>query len=220
VNGKLRNKEREGREKQNDGNGDEGLIGKAVSKVPKMPHFDEKRDFIKVRLRSESVEAMYLSALLKGRALDVYSIMPPEQGSDYDRLKDALLKRYLLSADGFKKRFRNAKPEAGETPSQFLTRIDNYLERWIELAKVTKSYEGLKTLIVQEQHLSIVPKRWPMAMHRKEGKPKTLTELGDVAENYIEAHATDIVFGLDPRLPKFRSAQHNTSHYIELYSPT
>jgi len=37
--------------------------------------------------------------------------MPPEQAGDYDRLKDALLKRYLLSADGFKKRFRTAKPE-------------------------------------------------------------------------------------------------------------
>ena len=80
--------------------------------------------------------AMYLSALLKGRALDVYSMMPSEQASNYDRLKDALLKRYQLSADGFKKRFRSAKPEAGETPSQFLTRIDNYLERWIELAKL------------------------------------------------------------------------------------
>ena len=33
-------------------------------------------------------------------------------------------------------------------------------------------------------------------MHLKEGKPKTIIELGEVAENYIEAHATDIVFGL------------------------
>jgi len=48
-------------------------------------------------------------------------------------------------------------------------------------------------------------------MHLKEGKPKTLTELGDVAENYIEAHATDIVFGLNPRLPKFRSAPSTTA---------
>ena len=42
-----------------------------------------------------------------------------------------------------------------------------------------------------------------MAMHLKKGKPKTLTKLGDVAENYIEAHATDIVFVLDPRLRSF-----------------
>jgi len=131
--------------------------------------------------------------------------LPPEQAGDYDRLKDSLLKQYLLSADGFKKRFRSTKPELGETLSQFLTRLDNYLERWIELAKVTKSYEGLKTLIVQEQYLSTCPKE--MAVHLKERRPKTLIELGDVAENYVEAHATDIVFGLDPKVPKIRSAQ-------------
>ena len=68
----------------------------------------------------DSFRAMYLSALLKGRALDVYSRMPPEQAGDYDRLEDALLKRYLLSADCFKKRFLSAKSELGETPPQFL----------------------------------------------------------------------------------------------------
>jgi len=76
-------KEREGREKQNDGNGNEGHIGKAVGKVPKMPYFDEERDFMDSYLgRFERFAetqkwkrehwAMYLFALLKGRALDVY----------------------------------------------------------------------------------------------------------------------------------------------------
>ena len=91
----------------------------------------------------------------------------------------------------------STKPEHGETPSQFLTRLDNYIGNWIELAKVTKSYEGLKTLIVQEQYLSTCPKE--MAMHLKEGKPKTLIELGNVAKNYIEAHATDVIFISSPR---------------------
>jgi len=93
-------KEREESEKQNDKNVDGGLIGRAVGKVTKMPYFDEERDFMDSYLGrfAESQKwkrehwAMYLSALLKGRAFDVYSRMPPEQASDYDRLKDALLK--------------------------------------------------------------------------------------------------------------------------------
>jgi len=117
-----------------------------------------------LRLRNGSVSIGPCTSLLKGCALDVYSRMPPEQARDFERLKDALLQRYQLSADGFKKRFRSAKPEAGETPSQFLTRLDNYLERWIELAKVTKSYEGLKILIVQEQYLSTCPKEMEEAV--------------------------------------------------------
>jgi len=108
----------EGR-RRSEGNGDEVPIGKAVGKIPKIPYFEEERDFMDSYLgRFERFAetqkwkrehwAMYLSALLKGRALDVYSRMPSEQAGDYDRLKDALLKRYLLSADGFRKRFLSA----------------------------------------------------------------------------------------------------------------
>jgi len=66
-----------------------------------MPYFDEELDFMDSYLgRFERFAetqkwkrehwAMYLSALLKGRALDVYSRMPPEQAGDDDRLKDML----------------------------------------------------------------------------------------------------------------------------------
>ena len=43
---------------------------------------------------------MYLSALLKGRALDVYSMMPTEYANDYDQLKDALpaVRRWIQEA--------------------------------------------------------------------------------------------------------------------------
>jgi len=44
--------------------------------------------------------ALYLSALLKGRALDVYSMLPADQANNYDQLKAALLKQYQLSDDG------------------------------------------------------------------------------------------------------------------------
>ena len=41
--------------------------------------------------------------------------------------------------------------------------------------------------MVQEQYLCTCPKK--MAMHLKEGKPRTIRELGEVAEDYVEAHA-------------------------------
>ena len=57
--------------------------------------------------------------------------------------------------------------------------------------------------MVQEQYLSICPKE--MAMHLKEEKPKFIQELGEKAENYVEAHATDVVFGIDPKPSNIRS---------------
>jgi len=38
-----------------------------------------------------------------------------------------------------------------------------------------------------------------MAMHLKEGKLETISQLAEITENYIEAHASDIVFGIDPK---------------------
>jgi len=75
---------------------------------------------------------------------------------------------------------------------------------------VVYSTRGHKTKERQNQSRRLLQKRTPHNSPVTEGKPKTITELGDVAENYVEAHATDIVFGLDPRLPKFRSAQSTT----------
>ena len=39
--------------------------------------------------------AAYLSALLKGRVLDVYDTLSTEDKADYDKLKDALLIFFL-----------------------------------------------------------------------------------------------------------------------------
>ena len=41
-----------------------------------------------------------MSALLKGKALDVYVLIPIEEALDYDMLTAALLKRYELTEEG------------------------------------------------------------------------------------------------------------------------
>jgi len=64
--------------------------------------------------------ATYLAALLKGPALDVYARLPPDQSEDYDRLKSALLRRYSLTADGYKHRFYDSRAEKNESPHQYI----------------------------------------------------------------------------------------------------
>lgn len=90
--------------------------------------------------------AVYMAALLK-----VYWLMPPDQYDDCDALKDALLKRYQLTAEGFRKRFNNCIQEVGESNQQFITKLDT----WIELSKLTQDFDGLKSLLVNEQYLAV-----------------------------------------------------------------
>ena len=87
-----------------------------TAKTPKIPAFDEGKDEMdSYLLRFERYAtaqkwkkedwATNLSALLKGKALDVYALMPVEEASNYDMLKAALLKRYELTEEGFKRRY-------------------------------------------------------------------------------------------------------------------
>jgi len=83
------------------------------SKGPKMPCFDERSDDMDSFLHrfeayadsqrwSKGQWAVYLSALLKGKALEVYSRLHVKDAQDYEILKDALLKRFNLTEEGFK----------------------------------------------------------------------------------------------------------------------
>jgi len=49
-------------------------------------------------------------------------------------------------------------------------------------------------------------------MNLKESKPKSVQKLGEKAENYVEAHATEIVFGIDPKPSNIRSLRTGMRH--------
>ena len=68
------------------------------------------------------------------------------------------MKRYDLTEDGYRRKFRASKPEVDENPEQFIVRLDRYLLRWLGLSKTERSFQGLKDLIVKEQFIDSCPK--------------------------------------------------------------
>jgi len=169
-------------------------------KGPKMPPFDEKDDMDSYLHRferyavlqgwSKDVWAIYLAALLKGKALDVYARLPPDQARDYSVLKSALLKRYALTDEGYKQRFYEAKADKGESPQQFITRLNSYLLRWIELAGVAKTFDGLLSLMVRERYLATCSK--PLELFLRERAVIGLEEIAKLAEQYEDAHGKGV----------------------------
>ncbi|XP_071486349.1 uncharacterized protein [Diadema antillarum] len=128
-----------------------------------------------------------LSTLLTGKALEVYTRLPSEDANDYDKLKSALLHRYELTEEGFREKFRPINyPEEGETYSQFSERLRRYLLRWVELAEIEQSFEGLCELFIIEQMYKVCPKE--MKLFVKERKPNRLEGLITLAQQYQEAH--------------------------------
>ncbi|GFO19245.1 reverse transcriptase [Plakobranchus ocellatus] len=176
----------------------------SLVKSPRLPCFEEAKDQIDSYLlrfeRYASVNgwnrsdwAIHLSALLKGKALDVYTRLSESEAIAYDTVKTALLKRYNLTQDGFQERFRKGRPEQGERISQFKTRIVGYLNRWIELSGKDKANpEDLTDLFVQEQLMNAFNR--DLVVFPKERRPKSSDELVDLAEKYVEAHGTSGAF--------------------------
>ena len=168
------------------------------AKSPKLPSFiDEKDELDSYLLRFERYAenaswekdtwAIKLSALLTGRAMDVYTRMSDADASDYDKLKKALLTRYNYTEDGYGKRFREATPETEETPDQFVIRLKNYLAKWLELSGSSpQNFDALVDLIVKEQFINACSE--DLAMYLLERGPKDLVELTTWAQKYLIAH--------------------------------
>ena len=137
------------------------------AKAPKLPTFQEGKDDMDAYLlrfecyatakgwNKETEWAINLSTLLTGKGLELYSALGDEDANNYTLLKEAILKRYELTEEGFKTKFRSAKPDTSETPAQFITRITNYLNRWVELSGTNKDYDGLVDLLLREQFIKV-----------------------------------------------------------------
>lgn len=90
----------------------------------KLAEAKETKDDIDSYLRhwNGKTWAVNLSALLRGRVLVLYSLLPQERALDYATLKAALLKRFEKTEDGFRQQFRRCRPERGEIFTQFSVR--------------------------------------------------------------------------------------------------
>lgn len=164
-----------------------------------MTAFDEKKDDLDAYLlRFERLAtglqwprdqwATMLALCLKGEALSVVGRLSPGESVDYDVVKRALMRRFRLTADGFREKFRNAKPEGGETGAQYAARLASLFDRWVELSETAKEYGSLRDLLLAEQFLKgCSPK---LALFIRERTTKTLTDMADLADRYLEAQGT------------------------------
>ena len=84
-----------------------------IAKGPKLPYYDDSKDDIDSYIRrferyaeackwNRSRYVTYLGNLLQGKALEIYVRMLLEDTSDHDKLKNALLRRFEMTEEGFR----------------------------------------------------------------------------------------------------------------------
>ena len=168
----------------------------AHARDPKLPYFEESKDKMDSYLSrfekyatankwDKNVWAAYLSALLKGGAVDVYDRLSTEDAADYDKLKDALLKNFDMTERGFRKKFRYSRPERSETFIQFCSCLCSYLNKWLTMAKVEKSFEAVCDFMARDQFLEACSRE--LFVHLKPKAFENLDAMAKEADLFAEA---------------------------------
>ncbi|XP_070209818.1 uncharacterized protein [Littorina saxatilis] len=159
----------------------------------RLPTFDDDKDELDDFLRrferlasdqrwEEDTWASRLSTCLKGRALQLYNALDDDEARNYQALKKALLQRFNLTAEAYRRRLRNCKRLSGELSHQFVARLNLYLRRWVEMAEKNWTVDDLADLIVMKQLMSSL--RPEVVTFVQEHQPKTTQE----AANWIRVH--------------------------------
>ena len=129
--------------------------------------------------------AYKLAPQLTGRAQQAYAAMEAKHAGDYEKLKEVILRRYDITEESYRQRFRKATRRAGETPREVATRLHDLAQKWM---RGCTTVEELLDRVVMEQFLETLPTE--VRIWVRERTPKTSGEAGQLAEDYEQARKT------------------------------
>ena len=172
---------------------------RSPGRSPKLPPFNDAKDDMDAYLQrferyAENEDwdtdclGVYLGSLLTGQALEEYSRLPAADARNYAILKKALLTRYQLTQEDYRRKFLAGSQSARETASQFLVRLEHLFDHWVRLSDIEHTYEGLRELTVMEQYLHACPRE--LALFIRERSPIGLKQLVELADVYTAARAS------------------------------
>ena len=167
-------------------------------KIPRLPNFDDTKDKIDQYLQrferhatangyTKEMYSVILSSYLRGSALEVFNRMSENDVNDYDALKMALLRRFEITTETCRMNFRSWELQKGETYAQAAIRLDYSLKKWLVLdgGKKCDGDCSLWDLMLRDQLIKIFPK--DLQIFVKDRKPKTVSEMAEIADRYKEA---------------------------------
>ena len=90
-------------------------------------HFEKVADSL--NLPKESWELL-LQSVLVGKAQEIYGSLSVEHSSNYEHVKEAILKAYELVPEAYRQKFRNYLKYDSKTHVEFAREKDNLFNRW------------------------------------------------------------------------------------------
>jgi hypothetical protein len=122
--------------------------------------------------------------------------MSTEDSIDYDKVKEAILRRYDITEETYRQRFRSIKKGTSESYREMYVRLKDVFSKWTK--PETNSKEKLAETLIMEQ---LVDNMSPgVQIWVREHKPKSGTEAADLADDYADARR-GIQFNSEKKFP-------------------
>lgn len=162
----------------------------------KLPKFEEGQDpdvFLKsfekiagLQKWDKSQWAVRLVPMLSGKALEAYSRLSDEESDNYDAIKTAILKRYELTSEAYRDKFRKCRQFSDESFKDFVVRAERFFHHWCDREDIGSDFELLFDLILREQVIGSCSN--DLQLWVREHTPKSIKDVITLSESFQVAH--------------------------------
>jgi hypothetical protein len=120
---------------------------------------------------------------LTGKAQAAYAAMDITESKNYGRVKEAILKRFDITDETYRQRFRAIKKMPNESYGEVYVRLKDMFNKWAKPG--SKNVDQLAEILVMEQLVGIMPTG--VQIWVKEHRPDTGTKAASLADDYFDA---------------------------------
>ena len=129
---------------------------------------------------------LLLQSVLVGKAQEIYGSLSVEQSSNYEHVKEAILKAYELVPEAYRQKFRNYLKYDSKTHVEFAREKENLFNRWCHSKEKGQDFKKLKQMVLLEEFKDKV--RPDIRSHLDEQKVEKLEKAAIMADDYALTH--------------------------------
>ena len=145
---------------------------------------------------------LLLQSVLVGKAQEIYGSLSVEQSSNYEHVKEAILKAYELVPEAYRQKFRNYLKYV-ETHVEFAREKENLFNRWCHSKEIGQDFKKLKQMVLLEEFKDKV--RPDIRSHLDEQKVEELEKAAIMADDYALTHKMSSKSG-NPQQKRFHGS--------------
>ena len=165
---------------------------------------------------------LLLQSVVIGKAREIYTQLSLEQSSNYDKVKELILKGYELVPEAYRQKFRDCRKEHDQTHVEFARTKEQLFDRWCSSKKVGSDHAKLRQLLLVEEFKRCINSDVKSFLDEKE--VETLDLALRLADDYSLTHKASFLYKPFPRKPfnpqsKFTPQSRPFSPQSKPYSP-